>query len=148
MAKIYFFEEDVSYLLKRKTRIKDWIFLTAKEEGRKVENINIILCSDAYLLELNVQHLNHNYLTDVITFPLENRKGFINGDIFISLDRLQVNSLNYKVSLEIELLRVIIHGVLHLLGYGDKRVDDRKIMKSKENYYLELFNEMPVVKTV
>jgi len=106
------------------------------EEGSKEGNLNIIFCSDNYLLKMNKEYLGHNYFTDVITFDYS-EENLISGDVFISVDTVKENAKNYEVSFENELFRVIIHGVLHLIGYNDKTDKEQEEMTIKENYYLD-----------
>ena len=112
-----------------------WLSNVIKEEGKEIEELVYVLCKDEYLLEKNIQFLNHDTLTDVITFDYcEN--DLINGDILISTDRVEENAKTYKVNYLTELHRVMVHGLLHLLGYKDKKEKDAKTMREKENYYL------------
>lgn len=104
-------------------------------EGFTKENIVIVFCSDSFLLDLNKKHLNHDYFTDIITFSYTILDR-ISGDLFISVDRVKENALKEGVSFERELERVVYHGVLHLCGYNDKTPEEIKVMRSKENYYL------------
>ena len=115
-----------------------WLSNVIKEEGKKIGELVYVLCKDEYLLEKNIQFLNHDTLTDVITFDYcEN--DLINGDILISTDRVEENAKTYKVNYLTELHRVMVHGLLHLLGYKDKKEKDAKTMREKENYYLNKF---------
>ena len=132
---IHFFWEDISSNLKQKIRLRNWITNTIKEENKRIGELTFIFCSDAYLLSINQEYLNHNTYTDIITFNNSEDDRII-GDIFISLERVHENALRYKVSEEDELHRVMIHGTLHLLGYTDKGKDAKALMTSKENYYL------------
>lgn len=136
MAKINFFTEDITYTLKNKTIIKKWIESTIVEEGYQLEELNFILCSDEYLLRINQDFLQHDDYTDVITFDNSEELKMIVGDIFISLDRIKENALNFKSTTVNELCRVIIHGTLHLLGYKDKTKAAKTEMTAKEDYYL------------
>jgi len=112
-----------------------WLSNVIKEEGKEIGELVYVLCKDEYLLEKNIQFLNHDTLTDVITFDYcEN--DLINGDILISTDRVEENAKTYKVNYLTELHRVMVHGLLHLLGYKDKKQKDAKTMREKENYYL------------
>lgn len=112
-----------------------WLSNACAEENKSLEEVNLIFCSDEYLYDMNVQYLNHDYYTDIITFDYceENR---IIGDLFISKDRVIENANDNKVDFELELKRVVVHGVLHLCGYKDKSVSEEKLMREKENYYL------------
>jgi probable rRNA maturation factor len=138
MAAINFFSEDTEYILKNKLQLKRWIKDTIKAEGYRLNELNYILCSDAYLLQINQQYLNHDTYTDIVTFDNSEKPGTITGDIFISVDRTQENAQTFKVSAETELHRVMIHGALHLLGYLDKKPADKKLMTEKENQYLSI----------
>jgi len=138
MPVINFFAEDTSYQLKNRLNLKRWIKETIKAEGYKLQELNFILCSDAYLLQINQEYLNHDTYTDIVTFDNSDITGLITGDIFISVERTQENAEIFKVSPETELHRVIIHGVLHLLGYKDKKLADKRLMTTKENEYLSL----------
>lgn len=137
---ISFFTEDVDYTLKDKLKIKRWIQQTVASESKKTGDINIIFCSDEYLLEVNKQYLNHDYYTDIITFNYNTDK--INGDLFISLDRVADNANQNNVPRETELLRVIIHGVLHLLGYNDKTAKEEKEIRAKEDSCIKIYQEL------
>ena len=138
MPAIQFFEEDITYKLKKKTAVKRWITETILAEGFKLSELTYIFCSDEYLLQINRQYLNHDTYTDIITFDNAEEKGLIVGDIFISIDRIRENAIKYAISEADELHRVIIHGALHLLGYKDKTPADKKKMTLKEDFYLNL----------
>ncbi|SFE70260.1 rRNA maturation RNase YbeY [Pedobacter antarcticus] len=133
---VHFFNEDVNYVLKNKTVIRSWINDTIISEGYKLEELNFILCSDKYLLEMNKQYLNHDTYTDVITFDNSDIEETIIGDIFISVERIQENAKTFGSSVINELCRVMIHGTLHLLGYGDKGKAAKTLMTAKEDTYL------------
>lgn len=135
---INFFNEDVDLVLKGKLKLKRWIQQVVQQEGKICGDINIIFCSDEYLLQVNRQYLNHDYYTDIITFNYNADK--INGDLFISVDRVGDNAQQQNVSRETELLRVMIHGILHLLGYNDKTAPEEKLIRQKENQSIELLN--------
>jgi len=136
MPAIQFFEEDISYKIKNKKSVRLWITETIAAEGRKLKELNYILCSDSYLLQINQQYLNHDTFTDIITFDNSSEEGVITGDIFISIDRIRENATKFNVPETDELHRVIIHGTLHLLGYGDKTPAKKKKMTLKEDFYL------------
>lgn len=121
--------------------ISEWINKAILEENREPGEINIINCSDDYLLDVNVEHLNHNFYTDVITFDYV-VGDIISGDIFISEDRIIENSLEFGSDTKMEFLRIIIHGVMHLCGYKDGSADEKNEMTKKENYYLKLFEDV------
>lgn len=137
MAKINFFTEDINYTLKNKTIIKKWIESTIIEEGYCLSELNFILCSDEYLLRINRDYLQHDDYTDVITFDNSEEPKTIVSDIFISLERIKENALNFKSTTVNELSRVMIHGTLHLLGYLDKTKAAKKEMTAKEDFYLQ-----------
>lgn len=136
MPAISFFEEDITFKLKNKALVRQWIVNTIINEGFKLKELNYIFCSDAYLLQINQQYLNHDTYTDIITFDNSEEEGKIISDIFISIERISENARKFNVSETDELHRVIIHGTLHLLGYKDKTAGDKQIMTEKENFYL------------
>jgi len=136
MPAIQFFEEDIAYKLKNKTGVRQWVTDTIIAEGYKLKELTYIFCSDAYLLQINLQYLDHDTYTDIVTFDNSANEGVIVGDIFISIDRIRENALKFNVTEITELHRVIIHGVLHLLGYTDKSVSAKKKMTQKEDFYL------------
>ena len=115
-----------------------WLIDVAKKEGKEIGELVYVLCKDDYLLKKNIQFLNHNTLTDVITFDYS-KKGLINGDILISTERVEENSKEFNVDYLTELQRVMVHGLLHLLGYKDKSKEDLRIMRAKEKFYLKTF---------
>ena len=127
---------DITFLFQNKLRIKKWILETIKEEGKKLSYISYNFCNDKYILELNISSLNHNFYTDIITFELNDKNESIEGDIYISIDRVKDNANQLNELFINELHRVIIHGTLHLCGYKDKTKSEAKIMRNKENYYL------------
>lgn len=134
------FSFQTNYPLKSRTKIKQWIKQVIEAKGKKTGNITYIFCDDEYLLEMNKQYLQHDYYTDVITFDyVEN--DLISGDIFISTDRVRENALAFGSSETEELHRVIIHGVLHLLGLKDKSEKEASQMRQAENEALKLLNE-------
>ena len=135
---IHFFTEDIQFVLKEKIHIRKWIKQTIHAEGKKLRELNFIFCSDDYLLGINQQYLQHNTFTDIVTFDNAETPGSIQGDIFISIDRVRDNAHKFKVSERDELHRVIIHGTLHLLGFTDKSKSDKKLMTQKEDQYLDL----------
>ena len=133
---VHFFTEDITYTLKEKNHIRNWIKQTIGAEGKKLKEINFILCSDNYLLEINQNYLKHDTFTDIITFDNSESEASITGDIFISVERIRENAQKYAASERDELHRVIIHGALHLIGYTDKTKAHKNIMSSKEDLYL------------
>ncbi|MCE2994893.1 MAG: rRNA maturation RNase YbeY [Cyclobacteriaceae bacterium] len=138
MAAIEFFSEDISFTLSKPRRTSNWIKRIAQKERREVVAVSYIFCSDAYLLQLNQQYLNHNTLTDIITFDYSEGAKQLEGEIYISIDRVNENAEKFKVSFQDELDRVMIHGVLHLIGYKDKKPADKALMRKKEEASLSL----------
>lgn len=137
MKSILFFTEDTDFKLKEKGKIRQWIADAIKGEGfKRVGELSFILCSDTYLLEINKQYLNHDTYTDIVTFDSSEYEDTIAGDIFISVERIQENAEKFKVDVRDELHRVIIHGVMHLCGYPDKKPADKAKMTAKEDEYL------------
>jgi len=136
MPAINFFEEDTTFKPKQKTQLRQWIRDTVIAEGFKLKELNYIFCSDAYLLQINQQYLDHDTFTDIVTFDNSEVEGEIVGDIFISIDRIRENGAKFKTGETNELHRVIIHGALHLLGYTDKSVVTKQKMTQKEDEYL------------
>ncbi|HMI03914.1 MAG TPA: rRNA maturation RNase YbeY [Pedobacter sp.] len=135
---VNFFNEDVTYTLKNKPAIRAWINSAIIAEGCFLEELNFIFCSDEYLWRMNQQFLDHDTYTDVITFDNSERLKTINGDIFISIDRVKENASEINVPAATELCRVMIHGTLHLLGYKDKTKAAKTQMTAKEDHYLSL----------
>ena len=125
--------------LRDRNRLKKFLISLFKKEGKGLNELQYIFCSDRYLLEINRQYLNHDYYTDIITFDLSERNQLINAEIYISVDRVRENAGDYNSSLKKELHRVIFHGALHLCGYKDKRPQDQKLMRQMEDKYLELW---------
>lgn len=136
---ITFQNQSISFKLKEKTKLKNWIKTITEKEKHLLGDINYIFCSDEELLEINMKHLNHNTYTDIITFDYTEAKK-ISSDIFISIDRVTENAKKFNVTFEDELHRVMIHGILHLCGYKDKSKADAELMRKKENTSLKLFN--------
>lgn len=137
MGAIHFFYENIPFKLKQALKLKAWIKATIQKEGFELDQLNYIFCSDEALLERNIQFLQHKTLTDIITFDLSEKEDLIEGEIYISVDRVKDNAGKFSKSFEDELHRVIIHGVLHLVGYGDKKPKLKAIMREKEDYYLK-----------
>lgn len=133
---VKFFNEDFSYTLQSKKILKLWIENTIRQEGYQQGDINVILTSDKFLLDINKKYLNHNYYTDIITFNYCT-DSTINGDIFISIETVKNNSRRFGVLIVEELHRVMIHGILHLLGFDDQNDTQKALMREKENYYLD-----------
>ena len=132
-----FHSENISFTLNKKPAIISWLSYSITNENKIPGEISYIFCSDQYLHELNVKHLNHNTLTDIITFDYC-EKNRVNGDLFISIDRVKDNAKSFNSSIENELHRVMITGILHLCGYKDKTPEDQNVMSAKEDFYLNL----------
>ena len=129
--------EDVAVFSLEDSSILDWCTKVSLQEDKELGDVTIIFCSDDYLLEVNREHLDHDYYTDIITFDYSVFP-IVSGDLFISVDRVKENATDFNVSFEHELHRVIIHGFLHLCGYFDKTNEDELLMRSKENQALSL----------
>ncbi len=133
----FFYECETSKL--EEDKLVNWIKDVVNSEGKSIGEINYILCNDKYLLKINQDYLDHDTYTDIISF--DNTLGNqLNGDIFISIERVEENAKIFKVSLEEELRRVLIHGVLHFCGYKDKTEEEDKMMRNKENEKLDMFH--------
>ncbi len=130
------------FIIEDKTNYIDWINRIISSEGFDLGHIDYIFCSDDYLLGLNLEYLNHDTLTDIITFDYTYGKN-ISGDIFISTDRVAENAESFAVGFSNELLRVMSHGLLHLMGYGDKTEKESAIMRQKEEEKMQLFHVEP-----
>ena len=134
---IHFFSEDVPFELPEKLRRKRWLKSLATTAGYRVQELNYVFCSDEYLFQMNVDYLNHDTYTDIITFDLsESKKGTIAAEIYISYDRVKDNATQMKTPISKELHRVIFHGLLHLLGYKDKLKKDQNRMREMEDKLL------------
>jgi rRNA maturation RNase YbeY len=136
---IDFFNQDIDFSLENEKEITSWILSTFhKENITKEIELSIIFCSDDALLEINKQFLDHDYYTDIITFPIEETNTLFEAELYISIDRVKENAQDLSKTFQNELNRVIIHGVLHLCGYGDKTPEEIKIMRLKEDLYITL----------
>jgi rRNA maturation RNase YbeY len=142
-SEIYFFSENISFLLKEKKKIKTWISDVILQQNNVVGNITFIFCDDEYLLKINQKYLNHDTLTDVISFDysqlIKNNKKIISGEIYISIPRVKENAKLNGQTISRELHRVLIHGILHFCGFKDKRNEDKKLMRKMEDDCLEFF---------
>lgn len=129
--------QDTKFVFKYKSLNNRWLRMVAESEIRRIGDISIIFCSDNYILDINRKYLGHDYFTDIITFDYCSGN-VLSGDLFISVDSVKENSVEYGTEFEDELNRVIVHGILHLIGYDDHTEEDVKVMREKENYYLDL----------
>ena len=135
---INFFNEDIDFTLDNEASTTNWIKNILYDESFIDESINYIFCSDNYLHQLNREYLDHDTLTDIITFDNSENEGNIEADIFISVDRVRENAKQLGRPFDEELHRVIIHGLLHILGYADKTEPDKRLMREKEDACLSL----------
>ena len=132
---VSYYTEDTDFNFKERRLTNRWLRFVAQSELKVLGDISIIFCSDNYILDVNIKYLNHDYYTDIITFDYcEGRK--LSGDLFISIDSVRENAIYYGVEFADELNRVIVHGLLHLIGYDDHTEEDIATMRTKENYYL------------
>ena len=138
---IRYFCEDIRFTYKNKLANNRWLKMVAGSEIRKIGDINVIFCSDNYILDVNMKYLQHDYFTDIITFDYCEGK-VLSADLFISVDSVRENSIEFGTDFEEELHRVIVHGVLHLIGYDDHTEEDKKVMRQKENYYLQMRSQI------
>ena len=134
---IHFFSEDTDFKLGDQENTSKWVKNCIQKEGLKTGELSFIFTSDLYILKINKEYLDHNYFTDIITFDYR-EEDVINGDIFISIDRVRENAETLSLTFQEELHRVIIHGVLHIIGFKDKTPEEELLMRSKEDFYLSL----------
>ena len=135
---IQFCTEDITFSLQEKLKHKAWLNEVAKQEGKKILELSYVFCSDNDLLQINQEYLNHDTLTDIVTFDNSENPKKIEGDVFISIDRVRENGEKLGTS-ETELKRIMVHGLLHLLGYKDKKKEDKAVMTEKENFYIKQY---------
>ena len=134
----HFHAEDYDFEIEQEDKTAKWIEGIIKNEKFVLVDLNYIFCSDEYLLKINKEYLDHDTFTDIITFDNSEAGSEIEGDIFISIPRVIENAKTYETTFELELHRVLVHGVLHLMGHGDKTVDEKQRMRKSEDYYLSL----------
>lgn len=139
---IHFFEEEVKFRLKEKNKYKKWLRNIAEEGDYVLGEINYVFCSDEYLHEKNIEFLNHDTLTDIITFDNSEKEKTIEADIFVSIERVMDNCETMDILFETELLRVMSHGLLHLMGYKDKKEEDISAMRKMEDISILRFQKM------
>ena len=140
MPRINFFSEKIRFKLSNPRKTTSWIKTVIKKEGCTLNSLNYIFCSDEYLKEINIQYLGHNTYTDIVTFNYNPSKDVLDGEIYISVDRVRDNAKSFDSDFQSELHRVIIHGVLHLIGFNDKTKREKTLMREKEDTYLSLLN--------
>jgi rRNA maturation RNase YbeY len=139
---INFFTEETQFKLPEKQKRKTWLREIAKNESFKISELNYIFCSDEYLHQMNLNYLEHDTFTDIITFDNSEEEKELSGDIFISIDRVNENTEKHKVDQSAELSRVISHGLFHLVGYKDKKKNEIDLMRAKEEFAIKLFSEI------
>lgn len=134
---VSYFQEGIRFELKGKALNNRWLKMVAESEVKKLGPLSIIFCSDNYILDINMKYLQHDYFTDIITFDYC-EGDTVSGDLFISIDSVRENALHYEVKFEDELDRVMVHGLLHLIGYDDHTPEDTAVMRQKEDYYISV----------
>jgi probable rRNA maturation factor len=132
------FNYEVDFQLHSEVQVNKWLYEVIKSERFKEGEINYVFCDDEYLLKLNVEFLKHDTLTDILSFDYSLGKE-LHGDIFISIERVKENAEDFNVGFETELKRVMVHGMLHYCGYKDKSEEEERVMREKENHYINLF---------
>lgn len=138
---IHYYEQEVTAKLKEKKKLSNYLIATVKSHLQEVTSVslNFIFCSDAHLLQINKDYLQHDTLTDIITFDLSESPKKMLGEIYISVERIHENAIKFNTSYNEELHRVIFHGVLHLCGFKDKSTKDQALMRAKENECLQQY---------
>ena len=142
MHLINFFSEKKTFEVSQKDKLRLLLKEVCKQENAQLSFINCVFCSDEYLLQINKKHLKHNFLTDIITFDFSEKKDQIEGDLYISVDRVKENAKKYGDTFKTETIRVVLHGLLHLIGYKDKSEKEKKRMRVLENKYVSLYKEL------
>ena len=133
------FSSQNDFVLEQSERVESWLKAASLKESYGIDSLGYVFCSDDFLLEINQQFLDHDTLTDIVTFDYTEGT-ILNGEIYISTDRVADNAKDFNVDFDTELRRVIIHGLLHMCGYGDKTEDEKSRMRSKEDEYLALWD--------
>lgn len=136
---IYFFSEEINFELKEKLNRKRWLKNIATKAGFNIKELNYVFCSDEHLYQINLEYLNHETYTDIITFDNSEKEFDLSGDIFISIDRVNENAKTHNQEIETELSRVLAHGLLHLMGYKDKTKEESTLMRQKEEESISLY---------
>jgi probable rRNA maturation factor len=137
---INFFCEDIEFKISQVRKTKIWLKTIAQQENFELGDLNYLFCSDDYVLNVNRQYLKHDFYTDIITFDNSESESIIEGDIFVSIERVKDNAVTLSQNFETELRRVLAHGLLHLIGYDDLTDEQENLMREKEGFYLALFN--------
>lgn len=135
---ISFNKVETGFVLPDPGKLKSLLKQLIQSEGKSLGDLNYMFVDDKYLLEINQKYLGHDTLTDIITFPLSRSSEIISGEIYISIERIKENAVSLNVDFERELKRVMVHGVLHLIGYDDGTTEEKSLIRSKEDYYLNL----------
>lgn len=135
---IDYYKQEIEFDLPNENELNKWLENIVLSNGKSIAQITYVFCNDEYLLNINREYLNHDYYTDIITFPYK-QGDTIESDIFISVDRIKENAITFESSFEKELLRVMSHGILHLIGYKDKTEEEQLEMREKENWAINLF---------
>jgi probable rRNA maturation factor len=138
---ITFFSEDISFTLQDEQAVNKWLNNIVKHYNKSVNYVNYIFCNDIYLLNLNKKYLNHDTMTDIITFQYNEQSNNIESDIFISIERVKENATKFGVAFEEEILRVMVHGLLHIFGYNDKSQEDRNNMRTLETKWISTYRK-------
>ena len=136
---IHFFSEEIRFTLKEKLNRKRWLTKIATNAGFNIKELNYVFCSDEYLYQMNRDYLKHDTYTDIITFDNSEKKDDIEGDIFVSIDRVRENAKTHTQEVETEMNRVLAHGLLHLMGYKDKTQEEAALMRLKEEESIKLY---------
>lgn len=139
---INFFSEEIKFDLPQKLKRKNWLKQITQTENFQIGELNFIFCSDEYLYQINVDYLNHHTYTDIITFDNSEEAEVVEGDIFISIDRVRENGKKHNQDESSELSRVISHGVFHLMGYKDKTKEEAEVMREREGFAIELYKTL------
>jgi len=139
---IHFFNNKIKFVVQDKSMLKRWITEVIRDNEKIPGEINFIITSDKVLQKINLKYLNTDTYTDIITFALSEEQEIVSGDIYLSIERIAENSEKYRVTLEEELRRILIHGILHLLGYDDIAANEKKKMTRLENKYLKVFSRL------
>ena len=136
-----FHNADHAFRCPNRRKIRVWIQLFAFEHGKSIGDLGVVFCSDDYLLEVNKTHLRHHYYTDIITFDYSTNN-VLSGDLMVSVDRVKENAKTHNQLFFNELIRVIVHGALHLVGYGDKTLADQNTMRAKEDEWIARYHDI------
>ncbi|HEA28535.1 MAG TPA: rRNA maturation RNase YbeY [Leeuwenhoekiella sp.] len=134
------FNSQNDFVLANEATYRNWLSIVAKKEDHEIQDLGYVFCSDNFLLDINQRYLEHDTLTDIITFDYCVDKN-LSGEIYISTQRVAENAISFGVDTNTELRRVMVHGLLHLCGYGDKEDIEKELMREKESYYMGLFTK-------